>query len=68
MCAGATIKPERKHVKHTSKNKARTQTAGKNFGRKIFMKYVEFDETRPMDLVLLGRIAIEATNSARRRL
>ena len=23
------------------------------------MKYVEFDETRPMDLVLLGRIAID---------
>lgn len=22
------------------------------------MKYVEFDETRPMDLVLLGRVAI----------
>ena len=46
-------------MKHTSENKARTQTAGKNFGRKIFMKYVEFDETRPMDLVLLGRIAID---------
>ena len=23
-CASATIKPERKHVKHTNKNKART--------------------------------------------
>ena len=23
------------------------------------MKYVEFDETRPMDLVLLGRVAID---------
>ena len=23
------------------------------------MKYVEFDETRPMDLILLGRVAID---------
>ena len=23
------------------------------------MKYVEFDKTRPMDLILLGRVAID---------
>ena len=23
------------------------------------MRYVEFDETRPMDLILLGRVAID---------
>ena len=23
------------------------------------MKYVEFDQTRPMDLILLGRVAID---------
>ena len=23
------------------------------------MKYIEFDESRPMDLVLLGRVAID---------
>ena len=27
--------------------------------RKVFMKYVEFDQSRPMDLVLLGRVAID---------
>ena len=27
--------------------------------RKVVMKYVEFDQSRPMDLVLLGRVAID---------
>ena len=27
--------------------------------RKQDMKYVEFDQTRPMDLILLGRVAID---------
>ena len=27
------------------------------------MKYVEFDQTRPMDLILLGRVAIDFNTS-----
>ena len=31
---------------------------GKN-RRKVIMKYVDFDQSRPLDLVLLGRVAID---------
>ena len=38
VCASATIKPEREHVKHTNENKARThivKIVKKEFGRTL---------------------------------
>ena len=50
------MKHARKHtnktIKHAKEQKGKSR-------RMQDMKYVEFDQTRPMDLILLGRVAID---------